>query len=208
MASIPVNELDPTTDRADDRTPVPVGDYLARIVESDVKPTKAGTGITMPLVWQISDGEHGGRKIFENVNLKNPNAVAMQIGKKQLNSICDAIGVQLRPNDMDSLELHDRECWISVGIEPAKGDYPAKNVINGYHAIQREDAAPASGQVQSAPAPGGQNQSPPVQQRPPVQQSNPVQTSNHRTSTTPASRQPAMAGAAAGGGRAKKPWER
>ncbi|MFU8817400.1 MAG: DUF669 domain-containing protein, partial [Pseudomonadales bacterium] len=43
--------------------PIPAGDYVAFIEESEIKPTQAGTGFYLQLVWQVLDGEQKGRKI-------------------------------------------------------------------------------------------------------------------------------------------------
>src|SRR3712207_9552548 len=45
------------------------------------------------------------------IYLQNPNAKAVEIGRKQLNTICHAMGLT---HVGDSTELHDRPCVIDV----------------------------------------------------------------------------------------------
>ena len=41
--------------------PIPAGKYQAVIIESEMKPTKAGTGQYLELKFQILEGEYKGR---------------------------------------------------------------------------------------------------------------------------------------------------
>ena len=123
---------------------VPVGEYIAVICASDYKANKKGTGMILSLTYEIIDGEFKGRKIFENLNLENENAVASQIAKKSLNSICLACGVQ---TVQDSAQLHGIPMLLDVGVKAAQGDYDAQNKIKKH--------LPASGQAPQAPAQTG-----------------------------------------------------
>jgi hypothetical protein len=59
------------------------------IVESAVKPTKAGTGKYLQLDWQILEGEYKNRSpLWDRLNIQNPNAVAQKIGQETLSAIC------------------------------------------------------------------------------------------------------------------------
>ncbi len=141
--------------------PIPAGDYLAQVVESDVVPTKAGTGSQLKLKWLVLDGEYSGRFIFDRVTLTNPNAQAMEIGRKQLNTICHAVGLT---HVGDSVELHDRPAVITVRIKPADGQYAASNEVRGYKSAEGDAPAPtpapaavkpAATAAKTAPAPVG-----------------------------------------------------
>ena len=68
------NEVEPSTDF----DPVPAGKYLAAIVESKHKPTKAGTGKYLELKFQILEGEYRNRNLWARLNLENPNPEAVQ----------------------------------------------------------------------------------------------------------------------------------
>lgn len=125
--------------------PVPAGDYTAMIVDSEIKPTKAGTGMYLQLVWQVCDGQFSGRKIWDRINIQNPNQVAEEIGQKQLSAVCHAVGV-LRV--MDSAELHERPCLLKVIVKPGEGQYLATNEVKGYRTIT---GAPPPAMAAAAP---------------------------------------------------------
>lgn len=144
-------DYQPTGEQMEDFTPVPPAQYRAMVTESDVADTKAGNGKLLKLTWTITDGEHQGRKVFDRVNLQNPNARAVEIGRKQLNTICHALGLT---HVSDSVEMHDRPCLIEVRIRPAQGDYPPSNEIRGYKPLNSE-AAPAPAAAAPTPARNG-----------------------------------------------------
>lgn len=144
--------------------PIPAGDYLAMIEDSEIKPTRANTGMYLQLVWQVVEGDHKGRKVWDRINIQNQNQTAEEIGQKQLSAICHAVGV-LRV--ADSAELHDKPCIIKVVMKPAEGQYTASNEVKGYKAMPTgaQFAPPPAGQV-SATAPAVAPQTP-VAAKPP-----------------------------------------
>lgn len=119
--------------------PVPNGWYRAMIIESAVKPTKRGDGKFLQLDWQILEGEHKGRILWDRMNIQNPSAVAQKIGQETLSSVCHTLGVLKLGN---SGELHNRPCLIRVVVKPGQTaqDEP-QNEVKGYKPI--EGAAPA-----------------------------------------------------------------
>ena len=125
-------------------TPLPAGEYQAIISESEMKPTKDGTGQYLQLKLQILNGQHQNRTLFDRLNLVNKNDVAVQIAKGTLSSICRAVGV-LEPDD--SLELHNKAMCIVVKIKNDQDGNP-RNEVKGYK--PRHTAAPAASIVEQA----------------------------------------------------------
>ncbi|MFL0802558.1 MAG: DUF669 domain-containing protein [Agarilytica sp.] len=118
---------------------LPVGDYKACIVESGIYPTKANNGYYVKAKFQVLEGEHKNRIVFNNFNIANPNPAAVEMGLGQLKACAEACGV---PNIQDSHELTDKICIISVGIDPKN---PDQNTIKGYASAQ---PGPATAQQQ------------------------------------------------------------
>lgn len=115
---------------AEDFAPIPVGDYPAMIVDSDVKPTKARTGHYAELVFEVTEGKYKGRKVWARLNLDNPNAKAVEIAQRELSAICHAVGkLQIQ----DTQELHFKPLVIRVDIEESEG-YSPRNAIKAYKA--------------------------------------------------------------------------
>lgn len=128
----------------EDRTPVPAGQYPMHIVKSEFKATKAKTGHYLALQFRILDGPYKGKALFTNLNLDNPNQVAVEIANKELNSICKAVG---KEGVEDSDELHQIPLLGTVKVTEGDAQYPPQNEITGYEAIKGEWP------TQSAPAP-------------------------------------------------------
>lgn len=118
---------------------IPAGNYAAIITESAMKPTKRGDGEYLQLTLQIIDGEHSGRKLFDRLNLNNPNATAVDIAQRTLSAICHAVGV-MQPQD--SAELHDIPMQVKVGVEKNATDGTNSNVIKGYATAGNGKPAP------------------------------------------------------------------
>ena len=125
--------------------PIPAGKYVALITESELKPTKAGTGHYLQLTFQVQDGEYKGRILWSRLNLDNPNATAVQIARSELSAICRAVGV-MEPKD--SVDLHNLPLVIDVKCRKRADTDEITNEIGGY--TKRE--APA--RIAKASAPG------------------------------------------------------
>ena len=116
-------------DEMEDFTVIPVGQYNAQIVKSEIKDTKSGDGKRLNLQFKIIDGDCKGRIIFNGLNIANPNPVAVEISLKELTSICKACG----KNEIeDSAELHGIPLTIHVKIKAAQGNYAEQNTISKY----------------------------------------------------------------------------
>lgn len=112
--------------------PLPTGWYTMQIVGSDMKPTARGDGSYLELELQVIDGEFQGRKVFDRLNLNNPNPTAVEIANRTLSAICHATNV-IQVND--STELHNKPMEVRVTVKAAEGDYDASNNVKGYRAV-------------------------------------------------------------------------
>ena len=109
---------------------IPAGNYQAVIVDSDMKPNKAGTGEYLQLEFEITEGEFRNRKLWARLNLKNPNAAAVRMARADLSAICHAVNV-ICPGD--SVELHNLPLTITVKCRKTP-DGDIVNEIRGYSA--------------------------------------------------------------------------
>lgn len=135
--------------------PLPPGKYKAMIVASEIKDTQAGDGKYLKLEFQILEGEFANRRLWTNLNLRNPNQKAMEIAYRDLAAIESALGLR---NVQRSEDLHDRPLIVKVKIEKGKDGYDDQNRINGYFAI--DNSAPAPAPVQPNPQPVQQQPAP------------------------------------------------
>lgn len=127
---------------------IPAGWYNAQIDQSEMKPTKDGSGAYLELRFSILDGQYASRKVFTRLNLRNANPVAQEIAYRQLSAICHAIGVL---QVQDSQQLHGRPLKIKVKVRAASGDYEASNEISAFKSINEQVDGPVGG----APATAG-----------------------------------------------------
>jgi hypothetical protein len=134
-------EVEPTTTFE----PLPAGRYLAAITESEMKPTKSGSGSYLQLTFTVVEGEYKNRVLWARLNLNNPNATAVKIARGELSAICRAVGV-LQPRD--SVDLHNLPLVITVKLKKRDDTGELTNEIKGY---ARKDAAGANGQQPQAP---------------------------------------------------------
>jgi len=143
------------------------GWYTAQIVESELKPTQAGTGSYLELTIEVvAPAQFAGRKLWDRLNINNPNEKAVEIAYQTLSAICHATGViQVQ----DSQQLHSIPMDVKVGMSKVTEDYPEpRNEIKGYRQSQGGGAGMAAPQQQmQQPA---QQMQQPAQQQPQQQQ--------------------------------------
>lgn len=127
---------------------LPAGTYRAQIVESEMRPTRNGMGQFLWLMLDILEGPHQGRKIFDQLNLVNPNPTTVEIAQRTLSAICHATA-RLQVNDSE--ELHLIPMTIQVTVKPPKDGYGAKNSIR-YLVPDGATPQPPAAQPPAAPA--------------------------------------------------------
>ncbi|MEO5350821.1 MAG: DUF669 domain-containing protein [Magnetococcus sp. YQC-3] len=159
---------------------LPPGDYRVQIVASELRATKAGTGQYLFMEMEILDGAMAGKKLFDRLNLINPNRQAEEIAQRTLSAICHAVG---RMQVSDSEELHFRPVAVKVTV-----DKEGYNQVKGYKAVANAGQAP-----QQAFQPQPARQATQYQTQPqPVQASQPQQV-QYQAQPQPAQMQPQAA---------------
>jgi hypothetical protein len=119
---------------------LPAGWYDVIITESDMEATKAGDGKFLKLKLQVVGGQFDGRTLFDRLNLDNPNAVAVQIARGTLSSICRAVNI-LTPKD--SSQLHNLPLQAKVAQKLYEGEM--RNEVKGYKPKGGATASAATG---------------------------------------------------------------
>lgn len=140
--------------------PIPAGDYLAQIIDSEIKESKTGTHY-IKFIWEIMDEKCRGRQVFENVSLSNlpgkryePGQSPAEIGQRKLKTIA-VCGNHPNPNFLkDTEELHNLPIIIKIKTRQDE-QYGAQNDVKGYRPARTvapvsTDAAPAP--AEAAPA--------------------------------------------------------
>lgn len=108
--------------------PIPAGWYRCMAMESEWRDTRSGNGRYLQVVFEVLEGEHKGRKLWERLNLDNPNGVAVDIARRTLSALCRSVGVfQVK----DSSELHGKPVLVKVA-KKKRPDGDWGNEIKGY----------------------------------------------------------------------------
>lgn len=133
MAKIDFDATQYDGEVGNDFHPLPAGWYTVRIIDSEMKPTKDGTGAYLELTMEVLDEKYKGRRLWDRLNLKNRNEIAVNIAKRQLAGYCHAIGV-LKLSD--TTELHGKPFRVNVIVkkDPQYGD---KNEIRGMEKLEQ-----------------------------------------------------------------------
>ena len=155
---------------------LPPGRYVAQIVQSEMRPTKAGNGQLLWLELDVLEGPHQGRKIWDQLNLVNPNQQTVEIAQRTLSAICHAVG-QMQVTDSE--QLHFRPMQVTLAVEPDSRDkhkpieeQRKQNKVKGYAGgagvpSPRPAAPPTSPPVRPATAPAPARPAAPASTTPP-----------------------------------------
>ena len=127
--------------------PLPAGWYSAAISQSELKDTKAGNGQYIKLRYDITGPTHQGRVVFGNLNIKNPNPKAEEIGRQQLGEIMRAIGLA-KVTDTDQLIGGQIAIKLEVKQDP---QYGASNEVKGFKSVSGSAAPAVSMPASEAP---------------------------------------------------------
>ena len=125
--------------------PLPAGWYTATINQAELKDTKAGNGQYIKLRYDITGPSHQGRVVFGNLNIKNANPKAEEIGRMDLGNIMRAIGLA-KVTDTDQLIGGS----LSIKLDVKEDEkYGPSNEVKGYRSSSGSVAP--SGQMSVAP---------------------------------------------------------
>ena len=128
--------------------PLPAGWYTARITNAELKATKAGTGQYIAILYDIEGPTHNGRIVFGNINIRNPNIKAEEIGRQQLGELMRAVGLA-KVNDTDQLI----GCGLQIKVDIRHQDgYDPTNEVRGFKAITGEGMPKPAMPAQAAQA--------------------------------------------------------
>jgi hypothetical protein len=122
-------DFDPSAHKGADFELIPVDWYPAHIIENAVRAASTGNGTYLFTVFEILDGAHRGRKIFQNITLQNSSQQAVEIGASLLKGIYEAIGHTGPTRDIQIMLF--KPVKVRVGIQrDKKGIYDDSNCIS------------------------------------------------------------------------------
>jgi len=125
---INVNELPESNNSYD---PLPAGWYEVNIKGAELKDTKAGTGQYIAVQYDVLGPTHQGRVVFGNLNIRNPNPKAEEIGRQQLGELMRAIGLT---TVQDTDQLIGGQLSIKLAVRKSE-EYGDSNDVKGYKTL-------------------------------------------------------------------------
>lgn len=135
-------------------TPIPAGMYKVVCEAAEETTTKSTGTEAMSFEWRVDNGEHKGRKLWDQLNVDHPNTSYSGREANRFRDICKSTGT-VKPNSLG--DFPGSECVAEVIVEPASecGTYKAKNKIKAYlpPVPQDSEAAP-----QAAPKRAGNSE--------------------------------------------------
>jgi hypothetical protein len=121
--------FDPTTQEGNSWDVLPVGEYVAQIVEASIQRPNSGDGYHLALTWKIIQGGYEGRQAWQRITYLHSSEQAQTIGRKMLKDLCVATGVAEQVDDAEVFLF--KPVRIRLGIERDKqGVYPDKNRVS------------------------------------------------------------------------------
>ena len=114
--------------------PIPDGTYRAVIVGMPYRATKSGTGSYLAATFQIAEGPHEGRMVFQNFNVENVSEKAQQIGRAQFKQLLSALRVTeaLAGPDDAARVCQDKIVTIRVSSQKDQRDGSMRNNVKEY----------------------------------------------------------------------------
>lgn len=137
-------------------SPLPKGWYSATIAGAELKTTKNGSGQYIAVRYDIIGPTHQGRVVFGNINIRNQNIKAEEIGRAQLGDLIRSIGVATLK---DTDQLLGKSVQIKLDISQQEG-YDPRNEVRAFKALEGANmpmtqmpAAPQATQASASAAP-------------------------------------------------------
>jgi hypothetical protein len=120
---------------------LPAGRYRCAITASAKKPTKAGTGHYIELEFTVLEGEHTNRKVWERLNLWNPNAEAVKIAREAMDELLYVLG---RTSLNSEADLIGATVVVKLGVRQNKTTKEPEQRIDKYETDAGPGALPAA----------------------------------------------------------------
>ena len=137
----------PKKENAGSYEPLPDGWYDVTIGGCEIKETRAGTGKYLHVRYDVTGPSHSGRVVFGNLNIRNQNPKAEEIGRQQLGELMDSVGIG-KLSDTDQLIGNRLKVKLSTRRSEQYGD---SNEVKGWKAADGIKPAAAAAPAAAKP---------------------------------------------------------
>ena len=147
--------------------PLPTGWYSVIIAKAEVAETQAKDGFVLKTDFKVIDGPYKDRIVKRSFNLQNPSAQAVEIGQKQITTMCGCMNVWTGIQNTDQIcnipfqvrfvvngEYNDAKGFKTInGDDPVKPGTAAAAVATPGPVVAQPASAPPPPPAPAAPAP-------------------------------------------------------
>ena len=141
------------------RESVPPGFYRAVLMEVGSATPKAGGAAYVTLEFQVTEGEHKGRHIYDNLLMHHENATARKIAFARAKSILEATGTIGIVDDL--AELKGREAGVELRSRDRKDKPGTVSIdVHRYLAADSPEVKSESAKVPEVTAPAANESAP------------------------------------------------
>jgi hypothetical protein len=137
---------------------VPAGEYVAQVIEAQVRPPRTNDGYGLNLVWKILEGDCEGRQIWQWITFQHSSQMAQGIGRKMIKDACTAFDISEHLENAEPLLF--KPARIRVGIEPGQ-DGLDRNKVKRILPLAAEKPTTTKEEPETKPAPRTQGPSRP-----------------------------------------------
>jgi hypothetical protein len=116
--------------------PFDEGIYKLRVLEFERRAPRNGGAPYLNAAFEVEEGEHAGRRVWDQFNFEHANADVRQIAEERFDDLCKACGI-FPISDTD--QLVDRVFKARIKIEYSEG-YDPKNAVHWYIVPKTKDA--------------------------------------------------------------------
>jgi len=120
-----------------DRSPIPEGKYIAKMVNFERRAMKSGNGEMLNVEFSVTVGS-AARKCWHNFNMTHTNPKTVEIAFQQMGNFCIATGFNSIQDPWNPVELMEKEVEVYIAI-----DDRGYNQIKGFYKkeVSQMDAA-------------------------------------------------------------------
>ena len=114
--------------------------YSATIDAAEVKPTRAGNGTILALVLIVIGPFRAGYRLFCNILLEHPSEGAKYYGRKLLQSLLEAVGIDTSQSvDLDPASLVGQVVAVDVIVKDNGPEFGMKNEVAAFKKVDIND---------------------------------------------------------------------
>ena len=142
--------FDPETQEGSSFELIPPGDYVAEIIEAEIRQPSSGDGHMLALTWKICEGDYEGRQVWETLCYQHSNPQTQDIARKKLKDICVALDINEQISDPEVFKY--KPAKVRIGIKSDEyGQFDNQNRIKRVRGLADAEPPPPGAPTEPKP---------------------------------------------------------